>query len=434
MQSKTLVLGTAMVLALSSGRARADKIVPLWEKDAHEQYQALYNNLPYAIMVADQYGSTKLKHDIGERGAWWGYVKNCGNAFSHAEQVQKAVLWAICGEDIKAIDESTLQIDDNKKNVPAWKKLGADLEAEAKEDAGIALILKQTEAAKADWKEFEAKNHDAIALYQTLKDGMRSSKSNDKNFDGCWDVTQPAFTKAVKATKFHLGSQGDSPADNPLMFMIASMIDANPANYYAVANFGMCANAAHVTGGMLSSAALHAKNAVFGWRTMLVTKLSDPKFKPKFSDRSYKWSPGGTLGRLLGWNDGAEDNAAWPGGPGYIQTGVVKTMKKDGDDTVVKFSGTIVEDCLDWKETNKLRTWDTAGNPVYEQKCLRRGRTEADAPHDATMGTKLLDGVKPGMGVLLWGWFPVQVYKAKKFISIMSVPVKGSPAETPLKD
>jgi hypothetical protein len=436
MELKKFVVGTAMALAISAGQARADKVVPLWEKDPQQQYDATRNDLSYALMVIDQYGDTKLKRDVGETSAYWGYVDRCGTTLSHAEHVEQAILWSICGDDIKSVDESKLKREDNKQHVAEWKKLGVALEAEAKDDAGIALILAQTAAAKEDWKVFEAQNHDAIALYQKLKDGMRTSKSNDKNLDGCWELTQPAFAKAVKATKFAWGSQTESPADNAIAPRIRAVIAASPANYYAVANFGMCATAGHVTGGMLASAAFATKGAIFGWRTLLVTKYLDAKLKPKFSDRSYKWAPSRTAGQLVGWNERTEDKVAWPGGPGYVETGVVKSMKNDGDDTVVKFSGTIINDCLEWKETNRLRGWDSAGQPMYEEKCLRRGRKESDAPHDATMSSKLLDGVKPGMGVALWGWFPVEVYsdKTHKFISVLGVPVKGSPAETPLKE
>jgi hypothetical protein len=433
MQSKTMMLGMMMVLATTAEQASAERTVPLWEKNTSDQYNATYGDLPFALMVADQYGDTKLKKDLGDTGAWWGYVDKCGEMFSRADRVAQAVLWAVCGEDIKAVDVSKLKGSDNQANVPKWKQLGAALEAEAKDDPGIASILQQTEAAKTKWKDFEAQNHDAIALYQKLKDGLRSSKSNDKNFEGCWDVTQPPFAKAVKATKFSWDLQGEQPVHE----RVAAVIGTNPAHYYAVANFGMCSYAAHVTGGVLASAALEAKGGVFGWRTMLIATLRDPAFKPKFTDRSYKWTTSEALKAVLGWSDRAEGaRTPWPGGPAYIQTGVVKTMKKDGDDTVVKFSGTIIEDCLDWKETNKLRTWDTAGNPVYERKCLKRGKTEADAPGDATMGTKFLDGFKPGVGMSYYGWFPAEVYieKSKKFISILSVPVKGTPAETPLKE
>ena len=52
------------------------------------------------------------------------------------------------------------------------------------------------------------------------------------------------------------------------------------------------------------------------------------------------------------------------------------------------------------------------------------------------MGTKLLDGFAVGMGVAFYGMFPEEVYndKTKKFVAILGVSVKGSPAETPLKE
>jgi hypothetical protein len=432
---KWLIRASALALTLTAGIARADKVIPIWERDSHDQYKAMNNSLAYAVVVIDQYGD-KLTFDPGvSGGAWWGYLDKCGDSLERADDhVQQVVLWAVCGDDIKAVDERKLKADEDKTNIPAWKKLGAAIEAEAKEDPGVALILNQVEAAKADWKTFEAKNHAAIVLYQKLKDGVRSSKSNAPQFDGCWEATQPVFAKAVRATKFSWDNEGDDAVAG----RVAEIIGTNPATYYTVANFGMCAYAAHVTGGILAQVALSAKGAVFGWRTMLISKLLDPKFKPKFTDRSYKWETGerGSVATVRGGDDGAEINRPWPGGPMRIQVGVIKKMTKDGDDTLVTFSGAIVEDCLDWKETGKIRTWDTAGDPVYERKCLRRGKTEDDAPDDATMGTKLLDGFKVGLGVAFDGWFPEEVYndKTKKFVAILSVSVKGSPAETPRKE
>ena len=435
MELKRLVLGTAtMLLVLATGRAHAQKQVPIWERDGHAQYEVTYRDLAKAVVIIDQYDDTKLKHDLGDAGAWWGFIDQCYATFRGTTRTEQIVLWALCRDDLKALDESTLTLEENRANVKEWKKLGAAIEAEAKDDPGVALILKQADAAKADWKAFEEKNHAAIVLYQKLKDGVRTSKSNDENFEGCWEATKPAFAKAVKATKFRWDNEGDDAVPG----RVAEIIARDPANYYAVANFGMCAYAAHVTGGILAGAALRASGGVFGWRTMLIAKLLDPTFKPKFADRSYTWATGqnGTMYHLRGGNDGLIASFPWPGGPMAIETGVVKKMKKDGDDTLVVFTGTVVEDCLKWKETGKIRTWDTAGNPVYVRICTKRGRVVQDAPGDTTFGTKLTEGFAPGLGVAFYGSFPEEVYndKKKKFVSILGVSVKGSPAQTPLKE
>lgn len=279
----------------------------------------------------------------------------------------------------------------------------------------------------------ETKNHDAIVLYEKLKTGMRSNKSNDPSFDGCWDATQPAFAKLVRATKFHWDNDGDDAVKGRI-----DELTTTPAAYYTVANFAMCAYAAHASGGVLASEALRPApgTEILGWRTMLIAKLLDQKFKPKFADRSLAWD--GELGptKIIRESGNPDIQVAWPGGSMKIQTGVVKKMKKDGDDTTVSFTGSIVEDCLNWKETGKIRTWDTAGDPVYERICTKRGKVVDDAPDDTTFGTKLTDGFAPGVGVAFIGGFAEECYndKAKKFVSILGVTVKGSPAETPIKE
>jgi hypothetical protein len=436
MMSRSVVLGTtAIVLALASGTVHADKSVPIWEKSPEDQYSYFdHVELSVGAAMLDQYGD-KIS-DFGR----WGYVDKCldGSAKQQGRETE-AVHWALCGDELKALDIEKLKeyftkiADRRPQKVIDMKKAGAELEAEAKTEPGLMAILKQVEAAKGDWKTFEAANHDAIVLYQKLKDGARTSKSNAPQFEGCWEATQPAFAKAVRATKFTWDNAGDDEPGGRIEELVT-----NPVTYYATANFAMCAYAAHATGAVLAGAAMSARGGVFGWRTMLISKYVDPKFKPKFTDRGMSWRTGehGTA-QYFNRGSGTDVSFPWPEGAGMkMHVGVVKKMKKDGEDTLLQFKGVVAEECVDWKETGKIRTWDTAGDPVYERKCLKRAKREQDAPDDATMATKLLDGVAVGSAVALIGNFPEEVYdvKKKKFISILGVSVKGSPAETPIKE
>lgn len=436
--SKRVVLGTtAMLLVCVTGLARAEKTAPIWERTPDQQYDLTYrSDLPASAAILDQY------NDKLSPNGRWGFVYKCFESYTSAGRTEQIILWALCGEDFKALDVAKLGLSDTKQSrIEEWKKIGTGIEAEAKDDPGVASILKQTEAAKADWKKFEVANHDAIVLYQQLKDGVRTSKSNDKNFDGCWDKTYPAFAKAVKATKFHWDNDGDEAAQGRV-----DEIDANPANYYAVANFGMCAYAAHATGAVLAGAAVRGGNGVapMGWRSTLIAKILDPKFKPKFADRSLQCcaaESGATQhirGRsFVGTNDVLSDvRFPWPGGSMKIQTGTITKLKKDGDDTTINFKGTMVDGCVKWVETRKIRTYDTAGQPQYERICQKRGQVEEDAPDPITTGTKFLEGAAPDVGLAMLGGYPVEAYnsKAKKFVAILGVAVKGSPAETPIKE
>jgi hypothetical protein len=428
--SRKLVLGTTALMVATVG-AHAEKSPAIREMSPDVQYK--YTNtdeVPVGAAILDQY------YDKLSPNGRWGFVYKCFEFSSQAKHSEQIILWALCGDDLKALDISKLGLSDNwKSRAEEWKKTGAAIEAEAKDDPGVAQILKLREAAKADWKAYEAKNHDAIVLYQKLKDGVRTSKSNDKNFDGCWDATYPAFVKAVKATKFGWDNEGS----NPVQYRV-EQIDADPANYYTVANFGMCAYAAHATGGVLASAGIRGNGGAppMGWRTVLISKLLDPKLKVKFTDRSLECCESAARhlrGPSFQMNHvRSEVSFPWSGGPERTLTGTIAKMKKDGDSTVVSFHGTVVDGCVKSVETKKIRTWDTAGQPVYETKCLKRGKVEEDAPDDATMGTKFVDGFANGLGVAFYGNFPEEVYnqKAKKFVAVLGVVVKGSPAETPL--
>ena len=429
MESKKFLLGTtALLLTFATGRAHADNEPRIWDKPASDQYSYMnHHALADGAGLLDQYGD-KLS---GE--GRWGYVRNC---FDETHGEQSIVAWALCGDDLKALDVKALDLSDSSAAwIENWKKKGASFEADAKTDPGVLAILKQAEAAKADWKTFEAANHDAIALYRKLQEGVRTSKSNAPQFDGCWEATQPAFAKAVKATKFSWDNEGDDAVDGRVREVVTT-----PANYYAVANFGMCAYAAHATGAVLAGAAFRAPGAVFGWRTLLISKLVDPAFKPKFSDRSLSWNTTSDFGSLHFINAKfatPELQFPWPSGTSMkYDSGTIGKLKKDGDDTVVTFKAGMVDGCLNWKETGKIRTWDTAGDPVYERICTKRGKVQEDAPEETTFGTKLTDGFAPGMGIGFVGAFPEEVYnkKANKFVAILGVSVKGSPAETPKKE
>ena len=434
MNSRKVVLGTvALLLIAATGRARAEKQLPISQRSPDDQNQYMNSGLhalPHVAAIMDQEGN-KLS-DYGR----WGFVEKCLDSSNQSDLAAGAVAWALCGDDLKALDlvklkESFTMIGDNRfEKIERLKKEGAALEEEAKSDPGLKLILTQVDAAKAEWKAFEAKNHDAIVLYQKLKDGVRTSKSNDKNFDHCWEVTQPPFAKAVKATKFSWDNEGDDAVAGRVAEIVT-----NPAAYYSVANFGMCAYATHETGAVLADAMVKSNAGIFGWRTMLIAKLLDPKLKPKFSDRSLSWNTdehGPT--RAIRKPAGSELSFPWSRGSMAIHSGMISKMKKDGDDTVVSFKGRVVDGCLKWVETKKLRTWDTAGDPVYERICKKRGKVEEDAPADVTFGTKFTEGFAPGVGVAFIGEFPVEAYDGKKFVAILGVSVKGSPAETPRKE
>jgi hypothetical protein len=107
-----------------------------------------------------------------------------------------AAVWAICGDDAKALDlkkaeaevnaeaggdrDSERALEEVKDAKEKADKIGAAVEAAAKDDKGIASILKIGDDARAEWKAYAGKNSANVALMVSMFDGIRSNKSNHK--------------------------------------------------------------------------------------------------------------------------------------------------------------------------------------------------------------------------------------------------------------
>ena len=102
-------------------------------------------------------------------------------------ETKSALTWAMCGSDVKALDlkkvEAELKaegldvkdtLEEVKRVHERAKKIGEAVEAAAKDDPGIAALLKLTETAKTEWNAYLAKNKDAFNRFLLLKDGVRS--------------------------------------------------------------------------------------------------------------------------------------------------------------------------------------------------------------------------------------------------------------------
>jgi hypothetical protein len=148
MECRKFFLGVAATLALAVGPAHAED-KPVWERSPGDQYRAMKNGGLFAASLAlDQYGDRL--HEYGR----WGAVSQCFQFVDGTRDAERAVIWALCGDDLNAIDPSKLESELDKydfsivlKKSEEWKKVGADLQAKAKTEAGLVHILKQTEAA-----------------------------------------------------------------------------------------------------------------------------------------------------------------------------------------------------------------------------------------------------------------------------------------------
>ncbi|HSD86689.1 MAG TPA: hypothetical protein VLB44_04215 [Kofleriaceae bacterium] len=411
---------------------RADVGKPMAEWTPVQQWMPRYDgrdgdwvrNWIYAAVMADSLGD-KLSQ-LGRATL----LDHCMEAMSAQSHV---VMWALCGEDAKAIDIKKIEaelhaehmgpdttqrvLDKVKRDIENATKIGAEVEAAAKDDPGVAQVLALPAKAKAEWQKYLSKNQDAFARYLRLMDAVRSGKSNNKGYDGCWDATQPAFAKLVKETKF------DYDAEQDLVNTYVATMFTSTENYITVASFAACAYGQHESGGAIADAALnslHAGTMRVGWRTTFMAMVKDPKVKPKFADRSINWTEHGALFHFY------DDTYSNGGAPGFRAMttpnhGVVSKIKKDGDMLVVSFKGDQVETCLHWVETRKVTGYAANGDPTYQRVCKKRGMVD-NQEGDTPVFSKFAAGIAPGTGVITVDGYPACTYKNKKFVSVLGFP------------
>ncbi len=379
-----------------------------------------YNNLSGAIALADE---------LGERLSELGRASLIETCFQHAkENATSALIWAICGHDVALLDLQKLRAelaaedigpashDEVMAEVSNWlataKKVGAAVEAAAKDDPGVAALVQLGQSAREEWAAYASKNQDAIERFLALKDAVRSGKSNHKNYTGCYEATQPAFARLVRATKFPWDVQGD-----PLPFHV-SFVTATPVGYVTTVAYAACAFGQDPSGEALYAAAANQPGggARFGARSIALARALAPSFKPAFAERSlrmdemaFPWKYGMTM-------PGANSITAimTPGG------GVVAGMKPDGAVTRISFRGDTVDECLEWVDTNRVAQVTPNGSVSYQKVCKRRGRV-ANQASAVNVASKYLGGISAGVHLLTVDQFPVVAWKGKRITGVLGV-------------
>ncbi len=408
--------------------AAPDPKAPLATWTAEQQW------MPYLKWGADYgyvtlAGGVALADELGDRLSQLGRASFVEKCFHNAkDDASSALMWAVCGRDVAALDLKALDaeiaaagvgpashdevVKHVREQLDAAKKVGAAVEAAAKDDPGVAALLRLGADAREEWKAYAASHADQVAKYLALKDAVRSGKSNDKGYQGCYEVTQPAFAKAVRATKFPTGVHGDPlPARVEL---VTQTIDG----YVAAVAYGACAFGQAPSGEALYAAAANPKGggARFGARSVTLAKILSPAFKPSFADRSlqfhsmaFEWQYGLTM-------PGANAITAimTPGG------GVVGSIKPDGDAVHINFKGNSVEECLEWQDTNRIAQVTPNGSISYQKVCKQRGRV-ANQASGVTTSAKFLGGIAVGAEIITVDQFPVAAWKGKKLTGVLGI-------------
>lgn len=398
-----------------------DKTTPLasWtpSEQMHDSNEIFNGSLIGRLAAADMFG---------DKLSVLGRVELVDECFKYAKaDGEAAMVWAVCGDDVKALDPAKAEAE---KATPDEISRLKDVKAKAMEignaveknrdDKGIAAVLKLGGDAKAEWNAYAAKNAEQITLLRSLFDAVRTQKSNHKNFDGCWDKTYPAFSKAVKATTF----PWDIGSGDYMIAYMGAILDNGLENAVAATTFAECAYAQHEGAeGLVASAFVrNAHHLHLGARTHAAAKLLEESFAPKFSDRSINYR---NMQSTLGINRNEQVSVPGVNDVRMMMTpvqGQIGKVKVEGDIAKVVFKADKVESCLQWVSTNRVQSYDGNGNPLYEKTCKKRGLVDNDSGTVETP-VKFQAGLKPGNKVLIVSNIPVTVWNGNKFVAIFGV-------------
>ena len=438
MTIRSWMIGSLMMVALPSaaqagvrkfnGVAPVTDATPLHSLTPTQQWNAAtevgFND--------DLYGMAAFADDMGDKLSEVGRARFLAACFgSYAKEPTNASLeyWPICAADAKALNYEKLKAElkadkqpeddaDLARIVEAAKKHVAFFDQEVPTDSGLQALMKVGEAANAEWKAYIDKNKPAFERYVALKDGVRSKKTNAPAFEKCWQPTFDAFAKYIKATQWPWEMEGDQlPA-------YMSVVVRDPGSYIAAVSYGACAYSVDPGGEALfvTAAGTQVGTAYAGPRTTTIARLLDPKFvMPKFQDRSRSVSFDGL--RRVAMINPAKANAVRA--ISTSQSGVIGKVTTEGDVAKVTFKGEKIKACLQWKDTNKVQSYASNGDPNYERKCAKMGMVEEDLG-TVEVAKAFVGGMAPGRTTMLISKFPVYVYDTKKFVinAMFGIPTK----------
>lgn len=433
----------AVLAALVPATAGADTIESVKAPDktaALSSWSAVQQWMPFLGHAGNRrsdygYGNESgwlaLADELGDKLSALGRASLVDMCFRNVDEGSKsALVWAVCGDDVAKVDvrkaEAELtaaKITDKAEvmkqiteSLEKAKKIGASVEAAAKSDPGLASVLKLAADARTEWAGYASKNKDAIDRYLALKDGVRSGKSNDAAFSGCFEATSAPFQKLVKATKFPQDVGGDP------MLSYLSYLTKTTDGYITTVAYAACAWAYDKAGEAIYVGAANqgGGGARAGARSLALAKAMDPAFVPKFAERSLSWDD-----MKSKWKYGIQmTGVEWRYSIMTPTRGAVAGLAKDSDSTSkVTFKGNTVDACLQWNDTKKIVGFRPDGSVQYDKVCAKRG-TIPNQTTPISVPTKYAAGIGAGVSLVAVLQFPVAVWKGNQYVAILGVPVK----------
>jgi hypothetical protein len=366
------------------------------------------------------------------------YVLRCSDYNVHDD----AVLLAMCGPDIKALD---------RKKVLA--EVRADTAATGKMKAMVRVMLWQLDkqlaaynVAVKKWKDKDAaygkmfdiaaqvrtewetiwKNETALLDLVLAMDDARQTSSR-KAFEGCSEKTWPAWRAAVAkipAKKFEgIGTDNDTAATTGWLGPALANVINTPQGYLASVALYTCHKA---------EADKEPVYGSIGSGIAYIPGFRGPRLATHWTIQSSGFQLDDASARIdypSARHDTSSRFYTGAGGGGYFGT-VQKVSKPDASgNAVVTFAkkSEKQERCLSSRYTKRISQILSNGTVIYETECLKWGVVSVDkTPDPQTVNKRYLDGLKPGMSAYIGGGVVMAVFpKAKKTpIAVAGVLVK----------
>lgn len=384
--------------------------------DAVDQWAIISNDVGGSgdFTLDDNYFVDSLGPNLTETGRA-AYIKTC-------IKENNPVQWAMCQADIDRLDYTKLaaELRALKTYTGAPKmiirvqvqKLKADLvkhaasvKALVAKDAGYQRLFDVAKTVNADWTTRYTKDAGLVALAQEMDDA-RATNSR-KAFAGCQDKSWNAFKTAaatVPAKSFE-GMTNDRMNNKSFADDAMGPLVSNPNVYLAAVAMVTCNTKGLEKDGRSDETISRLAGAMNRWpgfrgprtstESIIMTtgvELDDRDAKLDYPGVRRAFSSSGGQGKNINENKSGD--------------GTLASVKKSGDTALLTFKKQLVkqEQCATVKHSNRISMIRSDGVIVYQSSCTSWETITVDkAPDPQTVYAKYVDGLKPGMRVLVIG-------------------------------
>lgn len=269
-----------------------------------------------------------------------------------------------------------------RKAAAAAAEKRAEIEARAKDDPGIAKVIAIADAQFKQWQTVSAERAALVAQLEAMEAATKTNKYSA--FAGCEEKTRAAWEQHLKGVKLPKVT-----SENTLEAFTTAAL-STPEGYLVFQALQLCAAG---TGWRHPSTEVAGSDLLQrGPRTATLAAwlaaANDIKFDNRDLTMSFLLANGGLPLRTRSV-------------VGRLQQGVIEKIESANDGTVrISFKEVVEprEDCLKWKELNRIEGFRADGSPMYRRECVKWGTVNMDLTAEPIIAGKVMaNGLKPGM-------------------------------------